>query len=111
MANYTCHYFQRLGYSDDGLGLGYARGRVEQCILMGRINWHILRDLMSQIRSCQRYSIVQEINYGIRGASVDQDAGDRDHAQGDPCPRGPRGSACEGCSSDREIAGANRDQQ
>src|SRR6516165_667241 len=40
----------------------------------------------------------------IQSRALDQGAGDRSHAQGDPRQRGPRGSTREGHPSDREAA-------
>src|SRR5215813_15375061 len=40
----------------------------------------------------------------LQSRALDQGAGDRGHAQGDPRQRGPRGSTREGYPSDREAA-------
>ena len=40
----------------------------------------------------------------LQPRALDQGAGDRGDAQGDPCRRGHRGGPAEGCASDREAA-------
>src|SRR5262249_38720739 len=80
--------------------------RIEGCPAdhLGCLHWACRERRRVLSRGCLAKMRRALVPQHLQPRALDQGAGDRGHAQGDPRQRGPRGSTREGHPSDREAA-------